>query len=292
LEDEEIRKSVRKGYAKIAKEGLGSSRQASCCGDSSAEEEAYKNPAGYTRDELKSIPQGSDMGLGCGNPVALASLREGETVVDLGSGGGVDCFLAAKKVGAKGKVIGVDMTPEMIDKARENARKTKHSNVEFRLGEIENLPVADNTADAIISNCVINLTPNKKKVFEEAFRVLKPGGRVMVSDIVLTKELPEAIKKGAHPASCVQGAIMKDKYVETIRNAGFQNVEITEEKQDASFEDIANDPNAKVMVIDKKTNMEKLTSISELDDEKKGMIKQIVTSTASISVSAMKPLKN
>jgi ubiquinone/menaquinone biosynthesis C-methylase UbiE len=292
LEDEEIRKSVRKGYAKIAKEGFGSSRPTSCCGDSSPDEEVHKNPAGYTRDELKSIPQGSEMGLGCGNPVALASLREGETVVDLGSGGGVDCFLAAKKVGAKGKVIGVDMTPEMIDKARENARKTNHSNVEFRLGEIENLPVADNTADAIISNCVINLTPNKKKVFEEAFRVLKPGGRVMVSDIVLTKELPEAIRKGAHPASCVQGAIMKDEYVETIRNAGFQNVEITEEKQDASFEDIANDPNAKVMVRDKKTNTEELRSISELDDKKKEMVKQILTSTVSISVSAMKPQKN
>lgn len=291
MEDEEIRKGVRKGYAKIAKEGFGSSSSSSCCGDSSAEE-ARKSPAGYTQDELKSIPQGSDMGLGCGNPVALASLREGETVVDLGSGGGIDCFLAAKKVGAKGKVIGVDMTPEMIDKARENARKTKHSNVEFRLGEIENLPVADNTADAIISNCVINLTPNKKKVFEEAFRVLKPGGRIMVSDIVLTEELPEAVKKGAHPASCVQGAIMKDKYVETIRNVGFQNVEITEEKQDASFEDIANDPNAKVMVCDKKKNTEELKSISELDDEKKKMVKQILTSTASISVSAMKPMKN
>ncbi len=288
MEDEEIRKSVRRGYAKIAKEGFGSSRPTSCCGDSSAEKEVYKNPAGYTEDELNSIPQGSDMGLGCGNPVALASLREGETVVDLGSGGGIDCFLAAKKVGAKGKIIGVDMTPEMIDKARENARKTNHSNVEFRLGEIENLPVADNTADAIISNCVINLTPNKKKVFEEAFRVLKPGGRIMVSDIVLTKELPEAMKKGAHPASCVQGAIMKDKYVETIRNAGFQNVEITE-KQDASFEDLANDPNAKVMVHDKKTNTEELRSISELDYEKKEMVKQILTSTASISVSATKP---
>ena len=289
MEDEEIRKSVRKGYAKIAKEGFGSSRPASCCGGSSADEEAYKNPAGYTEDELKSAPQGSDMGLGCGNPVALASLREGETVVDLGSGGGIDCFLAAKKVGARGKVIGVDMTPEMIDKARENARKTNHSNVEFRLGEIEDLPVADNTVDAIISNCVINLTPNKKKVFEEAFRVLKPGGRIMVSDIVLTKELPEAIKKGAHPASCVQGAIMKDKYVETIRNVGFQNVEITEEKQDASFEDIAHDPNAKIMVRDAKKNTEELKSISELDEKKKEMVKEILTSTVSISVSAIKP---
>jgi ubiquinone/menaquinone biosynthesis C-methylase UbiE len=288
VKDEEMRKDVRKGYARIAKEGLGCGCASPNSENFSAHDEISKR-IGYTEDELKSIPQGSDMGLGCGNPVALASLREGETVVDLGSGGGIDCFLAAKKVGARGKVIGVDMTPEMIDKARENARKTKHSNVEFRLGEIENLPVADNTADAIISNCVINLTPNKKKVFEEAFRVLKPGGRIMVSDIVLTTELPEAVKKGAHPASCVQGAIMKDKYVETIRNAGFQNVEITEEKQDASFEEIANDPNSKVMIHNKKTNTDELRSISELDDEKKEMVKQILTSTASISVSAMKP---
>jgi len=288
VEDEEIRKDVRKGYAKIAKEGLGSSCASSCRDSSSANEELSKK-IGYTEDELKSVPQGSNMGLGCGNPVALASLREGETVVDLGSGGGVDCFLAANKVGSRGKVIGIDMTPEMIDKARENARKSNHSNVEFRLGEIENLPVADNTADAIISNCVINLAPNKKKVFAEVFRVLKPGGRIMISDIVLTKELPEAVKKGAHPASCVQGAIMKDKYIETIRNTGFKNVEITEEKQDASFEDIANDPNVKIMVHDKKKNTEELRSISELDVKRKEMVKQILTSTVSISVSAIKP---
>jgi SAM-dependent methyltransferase len=285
VEEEEIRKDVRKGYAKIAKEGLRTAT--SCCGDSTQDEMSKK--IGYTEDDLKSIPQGSNMGLGCGNPVALASLKEGETVIDLGSGGGVDCFLAAKKVGPRGKVIGIDMTPEMLDKARENARKTNHRNVEFRLGEIENLPVADNTADAIISNCVINLTPNKKRVFEEAFRVLKPGGRIMISDIVLTKELSEAAKKDAHPASCVQGAIIKDKYVETIRSTGFQNVEITEEKQDASFEDIANDPNVKVIVRDKKKNTEELRSISELDDKRKQIVKEILTSTMSISVSATKP---
>jgi len=221
----------------------------------------------------------------------LASLKEGETVIALGSGGGVDCFLAAKKVGEKGKVIGIDMTPEMIDKARENARKNNYKNVEFRLGEIENLPVANNTADAIISNCVINLTPNKKRVFEEAFRALKPGGRLMISDLVLTKEIPEAIKKKAHPASCVQGAIMKGKYIETIEQTGFQNVQISGEKQYPTFEDVANDLNAKVIVADKKKKTQELKSISELDKEAKEMVKQILASTISINVSATKPLK-
>ena len=287
MEDEKIREDVRKGYAKIAKEGLPGCAT-SCCDSSSSQEELSKK-IGYTEDELRSIPQGSNMGLGCGNPVALASLKEGETVIDLGSGGGVDCFLAAKKVGEKGKVIGIDMTPEMIDKARENARKSNHSNVEFRLGEIENLPVADNTVDAIISNCVINLTPNKKRVFEEAFRTLKPGGRLMISDLVLTKEIPEAIKKKAHPASCVQGAILKDKYLETIEQTGFQDVQISEENQYPTFEDVINDPNAKVIVADKKKNTQELKSISELDKEAKEMVKDILTSTISINVSATKP---
>jgi len=288
IEEEKIRKEVRRGYAKIAKEGLNSSRSPSCCGDSSEHEESSKK-IGYAEDELRSIPQGSNMGLGCGNPVALASLKEGETVIDLGSGGGVDCFLAAKKVGEKGKVIGIDMTPEMIDKARENARKTNHRNVEFRLGEIENLPVADNTADVIISNCVINLAPNKKRVFEEAFRALKPGGRAMISDLVLTKEIPEDIQKKAHPASCVQGAILKDKYIETIKQAGFRDVQVSEKNEYSSFEDVLNDPDAKVIVVDKKKNTQELRSISELDAERKEMVKVILTSTTSINVSATKP---
>ena len=288
-EEENTRKDVRKGYAKIAKkEGLSASCTTSCCGDSSTHEEMSRK-IGYTEDELRSIPQGSNMGLGCGNPVALASLKQGETVIDLGSGGGVDCFLAAQKVGPKGKVIGIDMTPEMIDKARENARKSHYSNVEFRLGEIENLPVADNTADAIISNCVINLAPNKKRVFEEAFRALKPEGRIMISDIVLTKEIPEEIQKKAHPASCVQGAILKDKYIDTIKQAGFKDVEISEKNQGPSFEEVLNDPDAKVIVANKKTNTQELKSIAELDPEKREMVKIIWTSTTSINVSATKP---
>ncbi len=164
-------------------------------------------------------------------PTALASLKEGERVLDLGSGAGFDCFLAAKKVGPTGKVIGVDMTPEMLDKARANAQKGKYENVEFRLGEIENLPVADNSVDVIISNCVINLAPNKKRVFEEAFRVLAPKGRLMVSDIVLKKELPKAIAESVEAyAGCIAGASLRDKYLELIRNAGFGKVEVLQEK--------------------------------------------------------------
>lgn len=185
---------------------------------------------GYSIEELKRVPAGAVMGLGCGNPLAFASLREGETVLDLGSGGGLDCFLAARRVGKKGKVIGVDMTLAMVDRARENARKGGYSNVEFRLGEIENLPVADGSVDVVMSNCVINLSPDKKKVFEEAFRVLKPGGRLAISDIVLLKELPPAIKRGVKAyVACVAGAMLKEDYLRTIEAAGFREVEVVEE---------------------------------------------------------------
>ncbi len=289
MEEEKTRKNVREGYAKIAKEGLCCSPTTSCCGSPTTYEE-LSTKMGYTEEELKSIPEGSSLCLGCGNPVALASLEEGETVIDLGSGAGVDCFLAAKKVGERGKVIGVDMTPEMIDKAQENARKGNYGNVEFRLGEIENLPVADNTADVIISNCVINLSPKKKRAFKEAFRALKPGGRLMVSDIVLLKELPEAIKKRAHPASCVKGAIMKDKYIEAIEQAGFQDVKIIKETQ-YSFEDLVNDPNARVIVANSNKNTQELKSVSELEEESKEIVKETLISTTSINVSATKPLK-
>ncbi len=289
LEEEKIRKNVREGYTKIAKNGLCCSPTTSCCGSSATYEELSKK-IGYADKELKSIPEGANLGLGCGNPIALASLKEGETVVDLGSGAGVDCFLAAKRVGEKGKVIGVDMTPEMIDKARENARKGNYKNVEFRLGEIENLPVADNTADVIISNCVINLAPNKRRVFEEAFRALKPGGRLMVSDIVLLKELPEALKKRAHPASCIRGAVMKDKYIETIEHAGFQKVNTIKETH-YSFEDIVNDPDAKVIVAEHNKNTQELRSVSELEEESREIVKDALVSTMSINVSAVKPSK-
>ncbi|MFQ6063924.1 MAG: arsenite methyltransferase [Candidatus Bathyarchaeia archaeon] len=288
MEEENIRKEVREGYAKIAREGLCCGAETSCS-DSSKRYEKLSKEMGYTEKELQSVPEGANLSLGCGNPVALASLKEGETVLDLGSGAGIDCFLAAEKVGDKGKVIGVDMTPEMIDKARENAEKGNCRNVEFRLGEIENLPVGDNTVDAVISNCVINLSQNKKRVFEEAFRVIRPGGRLMVSDMVLLKELPESIKKRAHPASCVRYAIMKDKYIEAIKQAGFQDVRIIEEKR-YSFEDITSDPDARVIVANPNKNTQELKSLSELEKEAKEIVKETLDSTASINVSAIKPL--
>jgi Methylase involved in ubiquinone/menaquinone biosynthesis len=203
---------------------------------------------GYNDEELETVPEGANLGLGCGNPVVLASLREGEIVLDLGSGAGFDCFLAAQKVGEAGQVIGVDMTPEMIDKARENARKGDYGNVEFRLGEIENLPVADNFVDVIISNCVINLSPDKRRVFKEAFRVLKPGGRLMVSDMVLLKELPASVKESITGyVGCLSGAIVKKEYIGEIEMAGFQDVTIIDESS-LSLECWTNDPTGKAIV--------------------------------------------
>jgi arsenite methyltransferase len=191
----DIRNAVRESYGKIAD---GKVNDEGCCGDNikinnSAKE--ISNKIGYSDEEISNTPEGANMGLGCGNPQLIAELKEGEIVIDLGSGGGFDCFLASKKVGPKGHVIGVDMTPEMISKSRILASKHRYFNVDFRLGEIENLPVADNTADVIISNCVINLSPKKQRVYNEAYRVLKKGGRVAISDVVLIKELTEEMKQ-------------------------------------------------------------------------------------------------
>jgi ubiquinone/menaquinone biosynthesis C-methylase UbiE len=229
---------------------------------------------GYSEDEVNAVPEGANLGLGCGNPTALATLKEGERVLDLGSGAGFDCFLAAKKVGKKGKVIGVDMTPEMLEKARSNARKGKFTNVEFRLGEIENLPVADNSVDVIISNCVINLAPNKKRVFEEAFRVLAPRGRLMVSDIVLLKKLPESVQENVEAyAGCISGAEIKDKYLDLIGKVGFSEVEILQEKV-YPLEYIISEPEA-VKVINR---------LGMTREE----VKEASNSVVSISVSAVK----
>ena len=268
MRDDEIRKAVRERYAAIAAQEKASSlaSTASCCGASCCGSEQSSEPTGcapqapvgtasccnpqdtvskaigYSDEELGSIPDRANLGLGCGNPTALASLKTGEVVLDLGAGAGIDCFLAAEAVGQDGKVIGVDMTPEMIESARENARKDGYQNVEFRLGEIENLPVADNSVDAIISNCVINLSPDKGRVFKEAYRALKPGGRVMVSDIVLLKELPESIRSSIEAyTGCIAGAAMKEEYLEIVKAAGFQEVEVVSEatfeigQQDASL---------------------------------------------------------
>lgn len=241
MEESRIRKYVRERYAGIARQG-GSccAPSTSCCAEAAADEAGRK--IGYTDEELKSAPQGANLGLGCGNPVALASLKEGDTVLDLGSGAGFDCFLAARAVGPKGFVIGVDMTPEMVEKARENARRGGYGNVEFRLGEIEHLPAADGSVDAVISNCVINLSTAKDKVFAEAFRVLRPGGRAMVSDLVLSRELPEPVARSlAAYAGCVSGASRKEEYLRLMESAGFRNVRIVEE---TSFSIGEAEPNA------------------------------------------------
>jgi SAM-dependent methyltransferase len=230
MKRETIKTVVREGYARIAGKGDPCCGPVeSCCGGPDPAQDMSKK-IGYTDEDLRMAPNGANLGLGCGNPVALATLKKGETVLDLGSGAGFDCFLAAKRVGEKGRVIGVDMTPEMIDKARENARRERYQNVEFRLGEIENLPAADQYVDAVISNCVINLSPEKHRVFEEAFRVLKPGGKLMVSDIVLLKELPDCLRDSINAyVGCVSGAIKKKEYLDAIEAAGFEEVKIMEE---------------------------------------------------------------
>jgi SAM-dependent methyltransferase len=225
-----IKKKVRESYGAIAKNECScccSPTNEPCCG---SEAKTASKAIGYSDKEIASVPESANLGLGCGNPIALASLKPGETVLDLGSGPGFDSFLAANKVGKKGKVIGIDMTPEMIKKARENARKGKYTNVEFRLGEIEKLPVKDNAVDIVISNCVINLSPEKENVFKEAFRVLKPGGRLMVSDIVLLKPLPAAVKRSKEAyVGCIAGAILKKDYVKAAEKAGFKRLKIVDE---------------------------------------------------------------
>ena len=275
MKKEEIKKMVREGYAKIAKQGSPCCAPAnSCCGSTDLAQDISKK-IGYTEEELKAVPDGADLGLGCGNPVALASLREGEIVLDLGSGAGLDSFLAANKVGKKGRVIGVDMTPEMIEKARENAKQASYRNVEFRLGEIENLPVADNYVDVVISNCVINLVPDKRRVFMEAYRVLKPGGRLMISDIVLLRELPDVIKNSIEAyIGCLSGAIMRDEYMGAIRAAGFQEVRIVDETS-FPIECMANDPTAKAIIENSKIPLEK--------------VKEVASSVISIKVYGIKP---
>jgi len=277
MKEEEIKKVVREGYGKIAQKKLSCCAPASSCGGKEDFVQDMSKRIGYSEEELKIVPEGANLGLGCGNPVALASLKKGEVVLDLGSGAGFDCFLAANQVGKEGRVIGVDMTTEMLDRARENARKGNYENVEFRLGEIENLPVADNHANIIISNCVINLSPDKKRVFREAFRVLKPGGRLMVSDIVLLKELPEEIKNSvAAYIGCLAGAVSKKDYLGAIQEAGFQETKIIDEVTFPA-ELVANDPTIREIKIIKNLNMSREKA------------RELARSVVSMKVSAVKP---
>lgn len=254
MNDDEVKKAVREGYAKVAKQDT----SCSCCGGSAPN---ISREIGYTEQEIEAVPEGANLGLGCGNPVAIASLKTGETVLDLGSGGGFDCFLAARQVGEAGRVIGIDMTPEMLERARENARNGGYKNVEFRLGEIERLPVADGSVDVIISNCVINLVPDKRRVFAEAFRVLKGGGRLMISDIVLLKPLPDSVMKSIEAyVGCLAGATMRDEYLAAIRAAGFQQVKVVEETS-FPIECMANDPTARAVMDNLKLPLEEMAEI-------------------------------
>jgi arsenite methyltransferase len=297
MKKEEVTKQVRTRYADVAKQsssccGSGApskTQQSSCCG-SAAQSKSQQSSCcgattpdtardiskniGYTDADVNSVPEGANLGLGCGNPIALASLKEGEVVLDLGSGAGFDCFLAATRVGPGGRVIGVDMTPEMLDKARENLRKGNYQNVEFRLGEIENLPVADNSVNVIISNCVVNLSQDKPRVFNEAFRTLKQGGRLMVSDIVLLADLPEAIKSSVEAyVGCVAGASKKSDYLDAIRAAGFQDVKVVDETVFPTGS-LSGDPTIKAII--KET---RLTT---------AQVKKLASSVVSIKVSAIK----
>lgn len=231
MDANEKKEVIKKKYQEIAVLGGSCCSGSSCCGDSSPVD--LSKSLGYSESDVQAVPD-ANLGLGCGNPTAFAELKPGNVVLDLGSGGGFDCFLAAQKVGSSGKVIGVDMTPEMVKKAQANARKYGYLNVEFRHGDIEDLPVEDSSVDVIISNCVINLAPDKEKVFREAFRVLKPQGKMFISDMVLLEDLPEELKNDSGLlAGCIAGAVLKEEYLRLLKKAGF-SVEILNEDLDIS----------------------------------------------------------
>jgi arsenite methyltransferase len=235
VKNDEIRQAVRQQYGQVAT-GAGGGCGTSCCGTVPASVEVLSQGLGYSPEETGAAPQGANLGLGCGNPQAIAALRPGETVLDLGSGGGFDCFLAARQVGDAGQVIGVDMTPEMITRARRNADQSGYRNVEFRLGEIEHLPVADGSVDVIISNCVINLSPEKPRVFSEAYRVLKPGGRLAISDVVAFAALPEEIRSDmALFTGCMAGASLVSEVESMLEAQGFREIRVAPKDESRTF---------------------------------------------------------
>lgn len=276
MDNEQIQKNVKSGYADIVKRNTKKSllpKMFQCCDPKEIASDIGKK-IGYSEEELKNVPEDANLGIGCGNPTALASIKKGETILDLGSGAGFDCFLAAQKTGETGKVIGVDITPEMVAQAKKNAQKGGYKNVEFKIGEIEYLPIESSSIDLIISNCVINLSNQKEQVFKEAFRVVKPNGRMMISDIILLKELPDYVKNSVEGhIACLAGAVRKDDYLDAIQKAGFTDIRIDKEAP-FPIELMLNDPIA-----------EKIVRENNLTENK---IKDIANSIASVSVSAKK----
>lgn len=273
---EQFKQNVKKGYADIVKRNTKNKFLPSflqCCDPKLFVEDVSKK-IGYTDEELKSAPEDANLGIGCGNPTALASIKKGETILDLGSGAGFDCFLAAKETGENGRVIGVDITPEMVKKAKKNAKSGGYKNVDFMVGEIEALPIEDQTIDLIISNCVINLSNQKEKVFQEAFRVLKPEGRLMISDIILLNDLPDYVMNSVEGhIACLAGAIRVEHYLDAIEKAGFNSINI-DKQAPFPIELMLNDPIAEKIVRE--------NNLGEKD------IKYIANSIASISISARK----
>lgn len=277
MNNDQIKQNVKKGYADIVTRNTKKSFLPSfllCCDPKEMVADVSKK-IGYSDEELKSVPEDANLGIGCGNPTALASIKKGETILDLGSGAGFDCFLASRETGETGKVIGVDITPEMVETANKNAKKGNYTNVEFKVGEIENLPIENETVNLIISNCVINLSNQKEQVFKEAFRVTKPNGRIMISDIILLSELPDYVKNSVEGhIACLSGAVKKDDYINAITKAGFTNVSI-DKQTSFPIELMLADPIAQKIISD--------NNLSEIE------IKDIANSIASISISAKKP---
>jgi SAM-dependent methyltransferase len=277
MDSSQIQENVKIGYAAIVRRTTKKSFLPSffqCCDTKEIATDIGKK-IGYSEEELKNAPEDANLGIGCGNPTALASIKKGETILDLGSGAGFDCFLASRETGEAGKVIGVDITPEMVAQAKKNAEKGNYKNVEFKIGEIEDLPVESNSIDLIISNCVINLSNQKELVFKEAFRVAKTNGRMMISDIILLNDLPHYVKKSVEGhIACLAGAVRKEDYITAIRKVGFTEISIDKEVP-FPIELMLNDPIAEKIV--------KENNLTEKD------IKEIANSIASISISAKKP---